>query len=72
MNNEQIIKLAREVGYSSYDALAERLHEFAKLAYAAGAAAEREECALIAWIHESAEGGPIEAAIRARKVKIIK
>lgn len=41
MTREEIIAMAREVGFTGYDSLSERLHEFAALV----AAAEREACA---------------------------
>lgn len=31
MNRDEIIKLAREAGYTGYDSQSERLHEFANL-----------------------------------------
>ncbi len=45
MTRDDIIRMARKAGYTGFDH--PWLHEFAALAYAAGAAAEREACAKV-------------------------
>lgn len=45
MNREQIIRLAQQFGLMMRDQPMFGVEELAKAAYAAGAAAEREECA---------------------------
>ena len=64
MTRDDIIRMAREAGYTGYDSLSERLHEFAALV----AAAEREACAEICDSEATIEGiaQKCAAAIRAR------
>jgi len=45
MTRDDIIRMARKAGYTGFNDL--WLHEFAALAYAAGAADEREACARV-------------------------
>ena len=45
MNRYDVIRMAREAGWTNYDSQDERFELFAQAAYAAGAAAEREACA---------------------------
>lgn len=47
MTHEDILLLARQAGFSPDAAKSNKLAKFAALTYAAGAAAEREACALI-------------------------
>lgn len=69
MTRDEIIKMAREAGweYAEDDRGYEPLWKAMRLAYAAGAAAEREACIDINAMH----GGSVEveAAIRARREK---
>jgi len=64
MTRAEIIRMAREAGYTSYDSLSERLHEFAALVVAA----EREACADICDSEATIEGiaQKCASAIRAR------
>ena len=73
MTRDDIIRMAREaglpmqyrfVGGATHWDFDEPLERFAALAYSAGAAAEREECAKVADGFIGAD--PIAAAIRAR------
>ena len=43
MTKDDIIRMAREAGFTGYDSQSDRLHHFASLV----AAAEREACALV-------------------------
>lgn len=80
MNNEEIIRMARQAGFTDY--YPERLKRFYQMAFAAGAAHERENCAnlreeiiLYGASNEDYEDGfwdglaSYEAAIKARSNK---
>lgn len=66
MTKDDIIRMAREAGFTGYDSLSERLHEFAALV----AAAEREAIVLLIKDNDDADGvcctDDVLAAIRAR------
>lgn len=68
MNRDDIIRMAREAGFTGYESLSERLHEFAALV----AQQEREACAQVAekmlrYYTQAVTGVP--EAIRARGEK---
>jgi hypothetical protein len=51
MTKEEIVRMAREAGFADSEGVvhaAYQLERFFKAAYAAGAAAEREACAMVA------------------------
>jgi hypothetical protein len=70
MNQEDIIKMAREAGFADSNGVVHafyQLERFFQAAYAAGAAAEREACASICFQEgPSIDGELIAEAIRAR------
>jgi hypothetical protein len=70
MNREEIIRMAREAGLADSNGVVHafyQLERFAALAFAAGAAAEREACASICFQEgPSIDGELIAEAIRAR------
>jgi hypothetical protein len=70
MTRDDIIRMAREAGWSTFDLI--DVERFFKLAYEAGAAAEREGCARVCAEYDDDGGageawaGRFAAAIRAR------
>ena len=62
MNRTDIIRMAREAGFTGYDSQSERLHAFAALV----AAAEREACAELVEGMDVQHPKYIAAAIRER------
>lgn len=67
MTRDEIIKMAREAGWTNYDSQDERFEHFARAAYAAGAAAMQEACARRCESEGSVDDLPMHyaAAIRA-------
>ena len=71
LSREDLIRMAREAGWAVHSYNAEIVERFFKLAYEAGAAAEREACAKVCetqWStgEEKAAGLLFAAEIRAR------
>jgi hypothetical protein len=70
MNRDDIIRMAREAGFSEWAVRTPQdLERFAALAFAAGAAAEREACAKVCDKHWDDNGQHCANAIRARSKK---
>ena len=71
LTTEDIIRIARHVGYSGFDSQDERLHEFADIVVAIGQEAEREACAQVCDAEATIEGIAQRCAanIRARGSK---
>lgn len=66
MNRDDIIRMARDCGWTPFESLSERFERFFQLAYAAGAAAERNAILQMSneqWFKTQAD---FETAIRER------
>ena len=69
MNRDDIIRMARDCGWTPFESLNKSFEHFFHLAYAAGRKAEQDRCAKIADAHATIEGiaQAIAAEIRSDK-----